>query len=111
MEEVGYPIVAKPDIGVGAAGTYRIDSDEHLGRFFATKPPIDYIAEEFIRGAIVSFDGLADPDGAPTYFTSHVFSQGIMETVNEERDISYYSFASCQQISKTSAGGPCANSA
>jgi hypothetical protein len=62
-----------------------------LGAFFAAKPPIDYIAEEFIRGAIVSFDGLAGPDGTPVYFTSHVFSQGIMETVNEERDISYYS--------------------
>ncbi|MCU0500966.1 MAG: ATP-grasp domain-containing protein [Anaerolineae bacterium] len=91
VEEVGYPIVAKPDIGVGAAGTYRIDSDEQLSSFFATKPPIDYIAEEFIRGAIVSFDGLAGPAGAPVYCTSHVFSQGIMETVNEERDISYYS--------------------
>ncbi len=90
IHEVGYPIVAKPDIGVGAASTYRIDSDEQLGRFFATKPPIDYIAEEFIRGAIVSFDGLAGPDGTPVYCTSHVFSQGIMETVNEARDISYH---------------------
>ena len=91
VEEVGYPIVAKPDIGVGAAGTYRIDTDEQLSSFFATKPHIDYIAEEFIRGTIVSFDGLAGPDGAPAFYTSHVFSQGIMETVNEERDISYYS--------------------
>jgi biotin carboxylase len=91
VEEVGYPIVAKPDIGVGAAGTYRIDDDAQLGSFFATKPPIDYITEEFIRGTIVSFDGLAGPDGAPVYHTSHVFSQGIMETVNEERDISYAS--------------------
>jgi hypothetical protein len=91
VEEVGYPIVAKPDIGVGAAGTYRIDSDEQLGSFFATKPPVDYIAEEFIYGAIVSFDGLAGSDGTPAFYTSHVFSQGIMETVNEERDISYYS--------------------
>ena len=91
VEEVGYPIVAKPDIGVGAAGTYRIDNDKQLGNFFATKPPIDYIAEEFIRGTIISFDGLASPDGTPAYCSSHVFSQGIMETVNEARDISYYS--------------------
>jgi hypothetical protein len=91
VEEVGYPIVAKPDIGVGAASTHRIDDDAQLDSFFATKPSIDYIAEEFIRGAIVSFDGLAGPDGTPVYATSHVFSQGIMETVNEQRDISYYS--------------------
>jgi biotin carboxylase len=91
VDEIGYPIVAKPDIGVGAAGTYRIDNDKQLSHFFATKPPIDYIAEEFIRGTIVTFDGLAGQVGAPIYHTSHIFSQGIMETVNEERDMFYYS--------------------
>ncbi|MEJ5198834.1 MAG: carboxylate--amine ligase [Anaerolineae bacterium] len=91
VREVGYPIVAKPDIGVGAADTYRIDNDDQLARFFAVKRPVDYMAEEFIRGTIVSFDGLADPAGTPVYCTSHVFSQGIMETVNEGRDLSYYS--------------------
>lgn len=94
VDEVGYPIVAKPDIGVGATSTYRVDNDEELRRFFATKPPIDYIAEEFIRGTILSFDGLAGPGGTPVYCTSHVFSQGIMETVNEARDISYYALRS-----------------
>ncbi len=91
IQEVGYPIVAKPDIGVGAVSTYRIENDDQLTHFFATKPAVDYIAEEFIRGAIVSFDGLAGPDGTPVYCTAHVFSQGIMETVNEARDIFYYS--------------------
>lgn len=91
VQEVGYPIVAKPDVGVGAGGAYRIEDDAQLGQFFANKPPIDYIAEEFVRGTIVSFDGLAGPDGTPVYYTSHVFSQGIMETVTEQRDIFYYS--------------------
>ena len=47
--------------------------------------------EEFIAGQIHSFDGLADSDGNPVFFTGHVFSQGIMETVNEARHIYYYS--------------------
>lgn len=91
IDEVGYPVVAKPDIGVGAADTWRIADDAGLERFFATKPPADYILEEFIRGTIISFDGLAGQNGAPIFTTAHIFSQGIMETVNEDRDLSYYS--------------------
>jgi len=91
IAETGYPVVAKPDIGVGAAHTYRINDDAELAHFFEAKPPIDYIMEEFISGVIYSFDGLADRDGNPVFFTSHVFSQGIMETVNEDQDLYYHS--------------------
>ena len=88
-KEIGYPMVAKPDAGVGAMDTFRLDSDEALERFFAGKPPVDYILEGFVRGTITSFDGLTDQAGAPVFWTSHVFSQGIMETVNEARHIYY----------------------
>jgi hypothetical protein len=47
--------------------------------------------EEFIAGDIYSFDGLADRNGQPVFYTAHTFSQGIMETVNEARHIYYYS--------------------
>jgi biotin carboxylase len=87
----GYPVIAKPDVGVGALNTWRIDSDADLESFFRSKPPVDYLMEEFITGRIHSFDGLADGNGAPLFFTGHVFSQGIMETVNEARHIYYYS--------------------
>ncbi|MGD8368608.1 MAG: carboxylate--amine ligase [Desulfobacterales bacterium] len=89
--ETGYPVIAKPDGGVGAIATYRIEDDGALSDFFKTRPDIDYILEEFVSGAIVSFDGLADKDGNPVFFTGHSFSQGIMETVNEARHIAYYS--------------------
>ena len=91
IAETGYPVVAKPDIGVGAAHTYRINDDAELARFFEAKPPIDYIMEEFISGVIYSFDGLADREGNPVFYTAHVFSQGIMETVNEDQDLYYHS--------------------
>ena len=90
IAEIGYPAVAKPDIGVGAAHTYRINDNAELTRFFEKKPPIDFIMEEFISGVILSFDGLADREGNPVFCTCHVFSQGIMETVNEDYDLSYY---------------------
>lgn len=91
IKEVGYPVVAKPDIGVGAAKTYKIYNDTELNEFFAEKPDVDYIMEEFIEGVICTFDGLTDRDGNLVFYTSHQYSQGIMEAVNEDSDIYYYS--------------------
>ena len=91
IQETGYPVIAKPDDGVGAIATYRLDGREDLDAFFETKPDTDYIMEEFITGTIYSFDGLADRNGNPLFYTAHTFSQGIMETVNEARHIYYYS--------------------
>jgi hypothetical protein len=91
IDEVGYPVVAKPDNGVGAANTYKINSDEELTRFFQQKPPVDYLLEEFIEGQIYTFDGLTDRAGLPVFYTSHTYSQGIMETVNDDSLIYYYS--------------------
>ena len=91
IRKTGYPVIAKPDDGVGAIATYRLESDQDLEAFFKTKPDTDYIMEEFISGTIYSFDGLADRNGNPIFYTVHTFSQGIMETVNEARHIYYYS--------------------
>ncbi|NBD36051.1 MAG: carboxylate--amine ligase [Chloroflexi bacterium] len=91
VQEVGYPVVAKPDIGVGAAATYKIRNKDELESFFAHKPPVDYFMEAFVVGDLYSFDGLADQEGEIVFYTAHYFSQGIMETVNEKRDMYYYS--------------------
>ena len=91
LDEVGYPVVAKPDNGVGAAATYKIRDASDLERFFAEKPPLDYFMEGFISGDLYSFDGLTDQDGEIVFYTSHYFNQGIMEVVNEGLDMYYYS--------------------
>lgn len=91
IHETGYPVIAKPDDGVGAIATYRLNGNQDLVEFFETKPDTDYIMEEFISGTIYSFDGLADRCGNPVFYTAHTFSQGIMETVNEARHLYYYS--------------------
>jgi phosphoribosylaminoimidazole carboxylase (NCAIR synthetase) len=91
IAETGYPVVAKPDAGVGALDTYRLDGQGDLENFFRNKPPVPYIMEAFVRGDICSFDGLTDRDGRLVFYTAHVYSQGIMETVNEARHVSYHS--------------------
>ncbi|MBN2005274.1 MAG: ATP-grasp domain-containing protein [Anaerolineae bacterium] len=91
VAQIGYPVIAKPDVGVGAAATYKLHNDAELQAFFAGKLPVDYILEVFVRGKLYSFDGLVDQDGAIVFHTSHFFSQGIMETVNDGLDLFYYS--------------------
>ena len=39
VAETGYPVVAKPDVGVGAAATFKIRDDAGLAAFFDPKPP------------------------------------------------------------------------
>jgi biotin carboxylase len=90
VKETGYPIVAKPDIGVGAAATYKIHNENELKSFFDTKPPADYVLEEFIKGRICTYDGLADREGKPVFLNSLEYSAGVMETVLDDSLIYYY---------------------
>lgn len=90
IAEVGYPIIAKPDIGVGASLTYQINQDEELEVFFRNHPPIDFIMEEFIRGQIVTYDGLVDQDGRVVFDSTLCYSDGVMESVTQSTDIWYY---------------------
>jgi hypothetical protein len=90
-DELGFPLVAKPDIGVGAAGAARLADRAALLAFFENKPPVDYLLEEFVEGSLVSFDGLTGRDGEIVFCTSHVFHQGILETVQGNDDMYYFS--------------------
>jgi len=92
ITEAGYPVVAKPDRGVGAMHTSKIRSDAELASFFRSKPDVDFILEEFIDGDIMSFDGLTGRDGKIVFCTGHAYMSGIMETVNEDEHIYYCSF-------------------
>ncbi|MEJ5360039.1 MAG: carboxylate--amine ligase [Desulfobacterales bacterium] len=89
--EVGYPLVAKPDAGVGARNTHGIESEAGLAALFTAQPDEEWFLEAFVVGELHSFDGLADREGRPLFTTAHVFSQGILETVREGRDLFYYS--------------------
>jgi hypothetical protein len=89
VDEVGFPVVAKPDSGVGAARTYKLADAAAAEAFLASKPPVDYIVEEFVAGTLVTFDGLADREGRVVFEASMVFDAGIMEVVNQDMDMAY----------------------
>jgi hypothetical protein len=88
--KVGYPLVLKPDVGVGAARTFKVSTDAEVDEAFSTPLP-GYIAQVFVRGTIVTYDGLVDAQGHIVFAFSHEYSVGIMESVLEQRDLAIWS--------------------
>lgn len=89
---VSYPLFAKPDIGVGANSTYRINDETDLNNLFAKSDVGDYIIEEFIDGTIISFDGVCDSHSHPVIFLTHLFPVSNANVVSELSEDYYYSF-------------------
>jgi hypothetical protein len=83
IAEVGYPIIAKPDNGVGASNTYKISSDDELKNFFATKPDNVYIMEEFIPGHIETFDGITNSKGEILFCSGQVMAKTPLDMLNQ----------------------------
>lgn len=90
IRKVGYPVIVKPDIGVGASATYKLKNDEDTNRFYDELPPVQYIMEEFIEGFIVSFDGISNNDCDVIFETSNEFPPSIMDIVNDLDHVSYH---------------------
>ena len=91
INEVGYPVITKPDNGVGASDTHRISSEADLDAFFANKiPGITYIMEEFIHAEVNSYDAIIDSNGEPMFETGNVTPMSIMDIVNNEDNSIYY---------------------
>ena len=88
---VGYPVIAKPDVGVGASRTYKIEDDSQLQAFFETANDYqNYVVEEFITGEICSYDAIVDAEGNPLFESMTVWPPSIMDIVNLKLDLSYY---------------------
>lgn len=87
----GYPIIAKPNIGVGASDTHKIHDDQELASFFRQVHHIDnYVVEEFITGEICSYDAVIDSHSNPIIESMTVWPPSIMDIVNKQLDLSYY---------------------
>jgi hypothetical protein len=89
-QRVGYPLVLKPDVGVGAADTFTVHNDADVDAAFS-RPLSGYAAQKFVKGTIVTYDGMVDGEGRIVCSFSHEYSTGIMESVLEQRDIAIWS--------------------
>ena len=91
IAEVGYPVVVKPDNGVGAAHTYKLSCDQDLVRFLEEMPrDVPYIMEEFVHAEVNSYDAIIDADGEPMFETGNVTPMSIMDIVNDNDNSIYY---------------------
>lgn len=91
IDLVGYPVIVKPDIGVGASKTYRLNNDDELISFLGEMGDVQYIMEEFVNGTIETYDGIVDLDNEVVFETSHLFPEPVMNIVNDSLDMAYYS--------------------
>jgi len=90
ISEVGYPVIVKPDNGVGANDTFKLKNDADLEKFFENLPEVQYIMEEFIDGLICSYDAIIDSKGNPLFETGNVTMASVMDIVNNGDDSYYY---------------------
>jgi biotin carboxylase len=91
VREVGYPLVAKPDNGVGGAGACRLDNDSDLESFLQQQRSVPYFLEEFVSGKICSFDGLVNREGEIVFYTVHQNCDNLMEILHDDLHTAYYS--------------------
>ncbi len=92
IKQVGYPVIVKPDNGVGASSTYKFESDEDLKDFLTNKrdEKVSYIMEEFIHAEVNSYDAIIDSNGKPIFETGNVTPLSLMDVVNTSGDSIYY---------------------
>lgn len=88
---VGYPVIVKPDNGVGASSTYKLNDESELSYFFATKNScVQYIMEEYIYAEVNSYDAIIDSQGNPIFEIGNVTPMSIMDIVNNADNSIFY---------------------
>lgn len=90
VDQVGYPVIVKPNVGVGANNTWKLWSDENLQKFYYFLKNTPYVMEEFIEGNIVSYDAIVDSHGNPLFESSTEWPPSIMDIVDNDLNLAYY---------------------
>ena len=95
----GYPIIAKPDSGMGASGTFKLHNDGELDAWF-WEHGHDYgyfVIEEFITGLLVSYDAIFNSKGEPIFENNTIFPTPIMEIVHNNLETCYWTNMHCPE--------------
>ncbi|MGX7092705.1 ATP-grasp domain-containing protein [Hutsoniella sourekii] len=90
-KELKFPVIAKPDSGVGASDTWKIKTPKDLDRFLQERnPEVSYIMEEYIPGNIVTYDGLVDQDGKIVFDASITHDKPVLDVVADHTDMYFF---------------------
>ena len=90
--KAGYPLIAKPDNGVGASDTSKIESAQELEKWLEAHSGhlSHYVIEEFISGLLVSYDAIYNDRGEPVFENNSVFPTPVMDIVHQNLDTCYW---------------------
>lgn len=87
--KVGYPVILKPDQGMGAGDTHKIGDAAALAAFWAARDPgTAYIEEECVPGHVETFDGITDSHRQVLFCASQVLPRSLMDAAHGEDIVS-----------------------
>ena len=92
VNKLGLPLIAKPDNGVGAAATFKLETKKDVEYFkFEWDQETIYFFEKFVQsGEICTFDGLVDKDGQIVFSTTFDYAHTPLDLMIYKMDNSYY---------------------
>ncbi len=90
--QVGYPVIVKPDRGVGANGARKLHSEAELLDFYRELPDEPYVMEEFLDGDICTYDAVIDSRCEPLFESMCTYAP-VIDTVQNDENIHFYTTA------------------
>ena len=92
VNKLGLPLIAKPDNGVGAAATFKLETKKDIEYFKSEwDQETVYFFEKFVQsGEICTFDGLVDKDGQIVFSTTFDYAHTPLDLMIYKMDNSYY---------------------
>ena len=92
VNKLGLPLIAKPDNGVGAAATFKLETKDDVELFKSEwDQETVYFFEKFVQsGEICTFDGLVDKDGQIVFSTTFDYAHTPLDLMIYKMDNSYY---------------------
>lgn len=92
VSENGYPVIVKPDIGVGANGAMKIKNEEELISFYNNLPDEPYVMEEFLCGDICTYDAIVDSNCEPLFESMCTYAP-VLDSVQNDENVQFYTTA------------------
>lgn len=92
VKSIGFPILAKPDNGVGASGTFKLTKKADLETFKeAWDGQTVYFFEKFVHSSMITtYDGLIDNKGKVVFETGLTYVHTPFELLQSKKDNAYY---------------------
>lgn len=92
VKSIGFPILAKPDNGVGASGTFKLTKKADLETFKeAWDGQTVYFFEKFVHSSMITtYDGLIDSKGKVVFETGLTYVHTPFELLQSKKDNAYY---------------------